>query len=134
MTSWLRGGDPADRPDTRGSAAMETASRPGDGTALVLAVDPIACDGYGMCAELLPEMIALDDWGFPMLLPGAVPEHLLAHARRAVDACPVLALKLQRQLVPAAAGPTPARSMQGNASSHGTAAGPVSGPVRAARA
>ena len=38
-----------------------------------LAVDRIACDGYGSCAELLPEMIALDEWGYPILRPGPVP-------------------------------------------------------------
>lgn len=59
-----------------------------------LQVDRIACDGYGMCAELLPEMIALDDWGYPMVRSGPVPSHLIEHAQRAVDVCPVLALRL----------------------------------------
>jgi ferredoxin len=60
-----------------------------------LQVDRIRCDGHGLCAELLPEMISLDDWGYPILGPGEVPGHLLRHARRAVDACPVLALRLR---------------------------------------
>ena len=30
-------------------------------------LDPIACDGRGVCAELLPERIELDDWGYPMI-------------------------------------------------------------------
>jgi ferredoxin len=59
-----------------------------------IAIDRIRCDGYGSCAELLPEMIDLDDWGYPILRPGAVPAHLLSHARMAVDTCPVLALRL----------------------------------------
>ncbi len=59
-----------------------------------LRVDPVACDGHGLCAELLPEMITLDDWGYPIVAPGEVPPGLLAHARRAVSACPVLALHL----------------------------------------
>ena len=59
-----------------------------------LAVDRIACDGYGSCAELLPEMIALDEWGYPILRPGPVPAHLMDHARMAVETCPVLALRL----------------------------------------
>ena len=54
---------------------------------LVLAVDR-PCDGYGMCAELLPELIDLDDWGYPMVRPGAVPADLRGLARRAVDAVP----------------------------------------------
>ncbi|TMF15081.1 MAG: ferredoxin, partial [Chloroflexi bacterium] len=60
----------------------------------VLQIDRIRCDGHGLCAELLPELISLDDWGYPILKPGTVPPSLVEHARRAVDACPVLALRL----------------------------------------
>ena len=60
-----------------------------------LRVNPITCTGHGACAELLPELISLDDWGYPMLDDGEVPPALLAHAKRAVAACPTLALKLQ---------------------------------------
>lgn len=59
-----------------------------------LRVDPIACTGHGLCSELLPEWIALDDWGYPIIERGPVPEELLAHARRAAASCPKLALKL----------------------------------------
>ncbi len=59
-----------------------------------LVVDPIACQAHGLCAELLPEMISLDDWGYPILAPGAIPPQARAHARRAVAACPTLALRL----------------------------------------
>jgi ferredoxin len=65
-----------------------------------LRVDRIRCDGHGLCAELLPELIGLDDWGYPILRDGSVPSHLLDHARRAVDACPVLALRLQKDAIP----------------------------------
>jgi ferredoxin len=61
-----------------------------------LQIDRIRCDGHGLCAELLPELIALDDWGYPIVKGGAVPAGLVDHARRAVDACPVLALRLAR--------------------------------------
>lgn len=61
-----------------------------------LIVDRIACDGFGMCAELLPELIELDDWGYPIVAAGGVPFKLMGHARRAVAVCPVLALKLAR--------------------------------------
>jgi ferredoxin len=57
-------------------------------------LDRIRCDGHGLCAELVPELIALDDWGYPIVKPGTIALGLLEHARRAVDACPVLALKL----------------------------------------
>ncbi len=60
-----------------------------------LRVDRIRCDGAGLCAELLPEAIALDDWGYPIVGPDVLDPALLGHARRAVDACPVLALRLE---------------------------------------
>ena len=59
-----------------------------------LVVDPIVCDGHGLCAELLPELIELDDWGYPILRSAEVPRELAGYARRAVAACPVLALRL----------------------------------------
>jgi ferredoxin len=59
-----------------------------------LRVDPIACTGHALCAELLPEAIGLDEWGYPILFP--VPEGLLSTARRAVTDCPTLALVLER--------------------------------------
>jgi ferredoxin len=62
-----------------------------------LVVDRIVCDGFGMCAELLPELIELDDWGYPIVRAGGVPDELLDHARRAVAVCPVLALRLARR-------------------------------------
>ena len=62
---------------------------------LKLEVNPIACTAHGLCADLLPELIQLDEWGYPMLAD-SVPLHLEAHARRAVSACPVLALRLAR--------------------------------------
>ena len=60
-----------------------------------LRVDRIRCDGHGLCAGVIPELITLDEWGYPMVAPGSVPKHLLPHARRAVAACPLLALRLQ---------------------------------------
>ena len=59
-----------------------------------LGVDRIRCDGRGYCAELLPEMIRLDDWGYPIVSSERVPDHLLDHARRAVAACPLLAIRV----------------------------------------
>jgi ferredoxin len=59
-----------------------------------LRVNPIACDGHGACAELLPELIELDEWGYPIVDPQPVPPELMKGARRAAAACPVLALKL----------------------------------------
>jgi len=62
-----------------------------------LRVNPIACSGHGLCAELLPERVALDDWGYPMIDGRPLPAELVEHARRAVDACPTFALLLERR-------------------------------------
>jgi ferredoxin len=59
-----------------------------------LIVDPIACDAHGLCAELLPELITLDDWGYPIIHEPQVGDRLLGLTRRAVAACPTLALAL----------------------------------------
>jgi len=59
-------------------------------------VNPIGCVGHGLCAELVPELIVLDDWGYPIVKPGRVPDHLQTHARRAADACPTLALLMEQ--------------------------------------
>ena len=69
-----------------------------------LRVNPIACTGHGMCAELLPELISLDPWGYPLLAGEEVPVALTAHARRAAEACPTLALLLDESRVHASAG------------------------------
>jgi ferredoxin len=60
-----------------------------------LTVDPIACRAHGLCAELLPELVDLDEWGYPILHGDRVPARLLADGRTAVAACPTLALRLR---------------------------------------
>ena len=62
---------------------------------LRIRVNPIACEAHGLCAELLPELIRLDDWGYPIIDEAPVPRELLGLAERAVDACPTLALLLE---------------------------------------
>lgn len=57
-------------------------------------IDRIRCDGRGLCAELLPELIRLDDWGYPIIAAEPVPERLAPLAQRAVANCPVQALAL----------------------------------------
>lgn len=75
------------------------------GEAARLRVNPIACTGHGLCAELLPELIRLDPWGYPLVADGALPRHLAAHARRTVAACPTLALLIEQS--PASASVVP---------------------------
>ena len=64
---------------------------------LELRVNPIACDGHGLCAELFPERVTLDEWGYPIVDPTPVPKDVERHARRAVAECPALALALIRR-------------------------------------
>ena len=66
-------------------------------TGPTLMVNPIDCTGHGVCAELLPELISVDEWGYPIVDRGPVPPQLTREARRAVAACPALALKLIRR-------------------------------------
>ena len=61
-----------------------------------LRVNPIDCQAHGLCAELLPELVSLDEWGYPLLADTDVPPGLERAARRAVTDCPALALSLAR--------------------------------------
>ena len=58
-----------------------------------IVVDWVRCDGQGLCVELLPELMELDDWGFPVVV-GPVPPELEKLAERARLACPSMALRL----------------------------------------
>lgn len=69
---------------------------PGKDSSPTLRINPIACVAHGLCAELFPEHIGLDEWGYPVLDRGPVRTALIAQAREAVAACPTLALKLHR--------------------------------------
>jgi ferredoxin len=61
-----------------------------------LRINPITCAGHGICAELLPEVIELDPWGYPIAPAADLPGGLVAHARRAAAACPTLALMIDK--------------------------------------
>ena len=67
-----------------------------------LVVNPIACSGHGLCAELVPELITPDEWGYPIISGRPVPASLHRRARRAVTDCPALALRLSAEPAPAA--------------------------------
>jgi ferredoxin len=80
----------------RPMAQRPTAQRPVAEPVERLRVNPIACVARGICAELLPEVVQLDEWGYPILGDGGIPESLLDLARQAVSDCPTLALRLER--------------------------------------
>jgi ferredoxin len=65
-----------------------------------LRLNPIACEAHGICAELLPERITLDDWGYPVIDGERLPPSLLDHAKRAAQACPTFALLVERERAP----------------------------------
>jgi len=60
-----------------------------------LRLDPIGCRAHGLCAELLPELVDLDEWGYPVVDGDPVPPALVNRAKRAAAACPALALRLR---------------------------------------
>jgi ferredoxin len=61
-----------------------------------LDIDWTRCDGHGLCATLLPDDLVLDEWGFPVLRGREIAADEVLDARRAVLACPALALRLTR--------------------------------------
>jgi ferredoxin len=78
---------------------MSTPAIDSSSSTAALHIDWTRCDGRGLCAELLPELLERDDWGYPLALDGspeiAVPRALRRYAADAVSACPVLALRLR---------------------------------------
>jgi ferredoxin len=66
-------------------------------TTLRITIDPVACDAYGYCAELLPEAIVLDEWGYPIVDGRPLPAELVSTAKRAVRDCPRRAITLTQK-------------------------------------
>lgn len=66
---------------------------------LRLRVDPVACDAYGFCAELLPERVTLDEWGYPIVDGAPVGADLVGLAMRAAAVCPRRAVLLEEVAV-----------------------------------
>ncbi|KFF60971.1 hypothetical protein JF66_01080 [Cryobacterium sp. MLB-32] len=70
----------------------------------LLHIDWTACDGRGLCTEILPDLLGRDDWGYPQArasarAPGAgsdvpVPQSRIVARDEAVALCPRLALSL----------------------------------------
>jgi ferredoxin len=69
------------------------------GGSFILQVNPILCDGFGHCAELAPELVKTDEWGYPILKTDPVPisdAGAYESARYAERGCPRQALHIQR--------------------------------------
>jgi ferredoxin len=69
-----------------------------------LQVDWTRCQGHGLCHSVVPELVQLDNQGYPMFLDMPVPFWLEKEAQQAVAMCPALALRLTPS-VPSGAGP-----------------------------
>jgi ferredoxin len=78
---------------------LPTADRIGRMKDLRITINPVACDAYGYCAEILPEMIGLDEWGYPIIRDGPLDRDLVALARRAARDCPKRAITLREKRV-----------------------------------
>lgn len=59
-----------------------------------LRVDWILCDGYGLCGDLVPDLIGLDDWRYPIIPKTPIDPARRHDIQRAVDCCPVKALSV----------------------------------------
>lgn len=60
-------------------------------------VNPIQCVAHGICAELLPERVSLDEWGYPVVDGTPLPPELVSAARRAARDCPRRAITLRER-------------------------------------
>jgi ferredoxin len=57
-----------------------------------LRVDPVACDGVGICGHIAPDLIRVDSWGYPILVDRELSRRERGVAQSAVAACPRRAL------------------------------------------
>jgi ferredoxin len=64
--------------------------------AIRITINPVLCDAYGYCAELVPEAITLDEWGYPIIGDRPLPAELAALAKKAARDCPKRAIALSR--------------------------------------
>ena len=92
-----------------------------------LVVDWVRCEGHGLCAHLVPELIHLDGSGFPVIMDIPVPSWLGKDARQAVGMCPALALRLDRHPARRSTGPIPVPVLRGGLP--GSGGGPRSIPA-----
>lgn len=57
--------------------------------------DRSRCCGYGLCAQMCPEIYKLDEDGLVVLATDTVPEGLEEEAREGAAACPAEALVIE---------------------------------------
>lgn len=65
-------------------------------TAVRLMVDPVRCQGHGICTLFCSERVDLDEWGYAVVDQAPIIDpRLIRRAHRAVAACPEQALLLE---------------------------------------
>lgn len=57
-----------------------------------LRVNPVACDGIGICLHIAPTLVRSDSWGYPLLAEGLLHGADRRVAEAATAACPRRAL------------------------------------------
>jgi ferredoxin len=60
-----------------------------------LVINPLLCDGHGICTLLAPDLITLDPWGYPRVLNELLTDTEIRAAKQALRACPKAALALR---------------------------------------
>jgi ferredoxin len=78
-------------------SSVSASDRIGRVKGLRISIDPVACDAYGYCAEILPELIGLDEWGYPIVRDGPVEGELVDLAKRAARDCPKRAFTIREK-------------------------------------
>ena len=66
---------------------------------LRVVADRSKCCGYGLCAQVCPEIYHLDENGLVVLAADTVPEGLEESAREGAAACPAEAIVIETQPV-----------------------------------
>jgi NADH:ubiquinone oxidoreductase subunit F (NADH-binding)/ferredoxin len=93
-----------------GRAALGVLPLPAAHGETQLTVDWTRCQGHGLCARLVPELVQLDEHGYPKLLDAPVPFWLTRDAKQAVQMCPALAISLTKVKEEPGAAALPARA------------------------
>lgn len=66
-----------------------------DTATLRIVIDRGSCCGYGVCAEICPELYKLDDAGLIVVDEEMVPAGLEEKAREGAESCPQAAIHLE---------------------------------------
>lgn len=57
-------------------------------------VNPVKCQGYGICSDILPSLFVRDEWGFAQAAARDVEPAERSNLDRAVEECPVRAIRI----------------------------------------